>query len=566
MAFDGFITKSIISELKNIVIDAKVNKVLQPNKNEIILNLYNKGINSSLLLSANPDNCRLCLTNYQKENPQNALNFCMLLRKYLTGGKIINISNMDLERTIQIKFQCYNEMNDLVIRKLYLEIMSRQSNIILTNQDDVIIDSIKHFDSTLPAHIFNFAPILKTSFIKIESFSDFLNIYNSDTDIPNSLISKFTSLFIGFSSPTVSKALELLNIDNYEYSEKDLEKLYNYFKNLINNIETNNSSEFSIDIYNKDYTIFGSSNNQNIDLKTNKFIDTYYYKKEESTTFLNYRNNLLKIILSNLKKLYKKLENINNKLDSCNNMEQYRLYGELLTANLYQVDNNANLKELVVNNYYDNNSPITLPLDNTISVQKNVEKFYKKYNKLKNTLEIVSIQKKEALKEIEYIESIVFSLENSTDISDISEIYEEVSETLNIKKKIGKVQNKPKNKKLAMSAELNFRTFDINGFKVYVGKNNFQNDYLTLRFANKNDYWFHTQTIHGSHVILKVDNENEVTDDVLYECAKLACKYSKAENSSNTPVDYCLIKYVKKPSGAKPGKVIYTNYKTIYVK
>ena len=265
-----------------------------------------------------------------------------------------------------------------------------------------------------------------------------------------------------------------------------------------------------------------------------------------------------------MKKLYKKLENINRKLDSCNDMEKYKLYGELLTANLYKVNNNSNLTEITVENYYDNNSPLTIPLDNTIGVQKNVEKFFKKYNKLKNTLEIVSEQKKDAEKEIDYIESIVFSLENANDLEDISEIYEEVSETLNLKKKL--VQSRTQNKKLKLNAEHNFRIFDIDGFKVYVGKNNIQNDYLTLKFATKKDYWFHTQTVHGSHVILKNPEDKEIPVEVLYECAKLACKYSKAANSSNTPVDYCPVKFVKKPSGAKPGKVIYTNYKTIYVK
>ena len=244
-------------------------------------------------------------------------------------------------------------------------------------------------------------------------------------------------------------------------------------------------------------------------------------------------------------------------------MEKYKLYGELLTANLYKINNNSNLKEITVENYYDNNNLITIPLDNTITVPKNVEKFFKKYNKLKNTLVIVSEQKKDAEKEIDYIESIVFSLENATNLEDIIEIYEEVSNTLNLKQKLIQTDT---NKKSKSNPEHNFRTFEIDGFKIFVGKNNIQNDYLTLKFANKKDYWFHTQTIHGSHVILKNPEEKEITQEILYECAKLACEYSKASNSSNTPVDYCLVKYVKKPNGAKPGKVIYTNYKTIYIK
>ncbi|MBP3596095.1 MAG: NFACT family protein [Clostridia bacterium] len=563
MAFDGFITRTIISELKNIIINAKINKVWQPNKTEIILGLYNNGKNYSLLLSSNPENCRINLTNYSKSNPQNAYNFCMLLRKYLVGAKIINISNMDLERTVEIKVEAYNEMNDLVIRKLYLQIMSRQSNIILTNHNNIIIDCIKHSDSTLPAHEFEFTPILKTSFLNITDFKNFIKILEQNND--SSIISKLTNTFIGFSVPCVTKALESLKIDQYNYTHQDLEKIYNYFKNLINNINSCNSTNYSINIFNKDYTIFLEDSNKD-DIKVNSFIDNYYFNKEEISTFTNYRNNLLKIILNNLKKLYKKLENINNKLNDCNNMELYKLYGELLTANLYKVNNNTNLKEITLENYYDNYSPITIPLDSSISIQKNIEKFYKKYNKLKNTLEIVGKQKQDAIKEIDYIESIVFSLENATQLADILEIYDEISQNIEIKKKISINNNNNKNKKLSMQAEMNFQTFDIKGYKVYVGKNNIQNDYLSLKFASKNDYWFHTQTVHGSHVILKTNNETYIDDEVLYECAKLASKYSKASNSSNTPVDYCLAKYVKKPSGSKPGKVIYNNYKTIYVK
>lgn len=185
MAFDGFITKSVISELEPSLIGAKVNKVFEPTKNEIILGLYNNGLNYALELCANPEFCRICLTTHSKPNPQNAYNFCMLLRKYLTGGKIISISNYDLERTIEIKFEVYNELNDLVTRKLFIEIMSRQSNIILTNEKNIIIDTLKHFDNKarelLPAHEYTFTPTTKISFINIKSFEEFEKIlYSSE--------------------------------------------------------------------------------------------------------------------------------------------------------------------------------------------------------------------------------------------------------------------------------------------------------------------------------------------------------------------------------------------------
>ena len=198
MAFDGFITKSIVSELNQSLIGAKVNKIFEPTKNEVILSLYNNGKNYSLNLCANPEFCRICLTSYSKPNPQNALNFCMLLRKYLVGGKIVKISNFDLERTVEIQFECYNELNDLVVRKLFIEIMSRQSNIILTNENNIIIDTLKHFDNNvrelLPAHEYVFAPITKVSFLELISFDKFLEIFNNSGSIIS--LTKFFSFII----------------------------------------------------------------------------------------------------------------------------------------------------------------------------------------------------------------------------------------------------------------------------------------------------------------------------------------------------------------------------------
>ena len=218
MAFDGFITKSVVTELKNCIIGAKVNKVFEPTKNEIILSLYNNGKNYLLNLCANPEFCRICLTNHTKTNPQNAYNYCMLLRKYLIGGKILNISNYDLERTVEIQFECYNDLNDLVIRKLFIEIMSRQSNIILTNQNNIIIDTLKHFDNNvrelLPAHEYTFTPINKTSFINLGNFDNFLSIIKNSSE--TSLSKILMNSFIGFSKPFIKETLKILKISENE--------------------------------------------------------------------------------------------------------------------------------------------------------------------------------------------------------------------------------------------------------------------------------------------------------------------------------------------------------------
>lgn len=403
MAFDGFITKAVITELKTAILGAKVNKIFVPTKTDVILGLYNNGINYALELCANPDFCRINLTTHSKPNPQNAYNFCMLLRKYLTGGKVISISSYDLERTVEIQFECYNDLNDLVKRKLFIEIMSRQSNVILTNENNIIIDTLRHTDNStrelLPAHEYTFMPINKTSFINLESFNDFLNIVKQPSE--QSLDKILLNNFIGFSRPFIKEILSILNINKENYSENDLKNLFDYINKIISNFGTINVKCKLLN--EKDYTLVFNNEYNELDdvpenLRINYFLDDFYYYKENNTLFTNSRNSLLKIVSSSLKKVYKKLENINLKLKECEEMDKFKLYGELLTANLYKVNSASNLDEITIENYYDNNTPITIPLDKKINVHKNVEKYFKKYNKLKNALNIVSEQKKKLKK------------------------------------------------------------------------------------------------------------------------------------------------------------------------
>lgn len=575
MAFDGFITKSVITELKNTIIGAKVNKVSEPTKNDVVLSLYNNGKNYLLDLCANPEFCRICLTSHTKQNPQNAYNFCMLLRKYLVGGKITKISNYDLERTVEIQFECYNDLNDLVKRKLFIEIMSRQSNIILANENNVIIDTLKHFDNNvrelLPAHEYVFTPINKISFLDT-SFDDLIELKNNSEC--TSITQFFMNTFIGFSKPLIKETLSHLKMSDTDFSSENLQTLYDYFTKLILNLGTTKVNCKKIS--DKDYTLilnddelkFEDEISENDILHVNYFLDEFYYNKEENSIFVNSRNNLLKIVSSSLKKVYKKLENINLKLKECDEMDKFRLYGELLTANLYKIDSSLNYKEFTVLNYYDNNNPITIPLDKSISVQKNIEKYFKKYNKLKNALVIVSKQKKEAEQELNYIESIVFNLSNSKTLNDINEVYEEIAENVSTKKAISK-QEKNKQTKKSSSNKIELDSMEIDGYTVYIGKNNIQNDYISLRFSNPNDIWFHTQKIHGSHVLLRNPENLDIEDipeNVLFNCARLAKENSKASDSLNVSVDYCYAKFVKKATGSKPGMVIYNNFKTIIVK
>lgn len=567
MAFDGIVTKSIVAELQNNIIGAKINKVFEPSKNEIILGLYSNKKNLALNLCINPSNYRINLTTNSKPRPFKAPNFCMLLRKHLIGNRIVDISTFDLERVIVFTLEGYNELNDLIQKKLIVELMGKHSNIILINNSNRIIDSLRHLDSTqkssrdiLPARVYEFPTTNKISFLNINSFEEFYKIILPKLE--NSFLSKsISNTFTGISNSFILSCLNELNCKNIN-DKTTIESLFYYMKNIINNIGTKNVSCKLLstnDKINNDYSVVLQENDSLFNV--NFFIDDFYTNKENTEMFKTYRNNVFKLILSELQKYTKRLANINKKLSECNNMEIYRLYGELLTANLYKLHTNTD--SITVENYYENNSPITIPLDIRFSPAKNVQMFFKKYSKLNNALKVVQLQKKDTEKDLNYIESLVFSIENSNTISEIDEIYTELSESALFKDVLSN-RNKSTNKKTSNTIS-SPKEFKIDGFTILVGKNNKQNDYLTLKIASKNDIWFHTQKIHGSHVILKCDNNVSPTQEILIKCAELAAYYSKAKQSSNVPVDYTLVKYVKKTSGAKPGMVTYVNYKTIFV-
>lgn len=289
MAFDGITTKAVITELQQTLIGGKINKIFQPTKNEIILSIYNQA-NYTLLLSANPDDCRIHLTTHTKPNPQNAPNFCMLLRKYLIGAKIIAISTYDLERTIQLKFECYNELNDLVIRKLFVQIMSRQSNLVLTNENHIIIDSLKHFEHYLPANPFEFVKIAKKSFFDLSSCEDFIELISQQN-----LAKVLPNTFIGFSKSFVKNTLYSLNIDTENYSKKDLINLYESIKSILAKLGSNS---ICVKTFENDYSISLEASENTI----NHQLDELYYKKEQKSAFISSRNNLLRIVLRKFKK------------------------------------------------------------------------------------------------------------------------------------------------------------------------------------------------------------------------------------------------------------------------
>jgi predicted ribosome quality control (RQC) complex YloA/Tae2 family protein len=582
MAFDGLITKQIVFELKNTLIGGKIDKIFEPNKNEIILGVYCNGKNYALNCSISSNNYRINLTTNGKPNPINAPNFCMLLRKHLMGARITDIYSNSLERIVFINFEKYTEFDDIVTKRLVIELMGKHSNIILLNNENIIIDSMRHLSSfsnscrdILPSHEYVNPPDDKIDFCKT-NYDEFVNyIKHGNLDISgrprvrplqsnmqnDTLSTTIPNTYNGISKAFILNALSELKIDDNNYSIEDILKLYNYINDVINNLGTDNISIISIN--NKDYTIKLQNSDNN--LQANFFLDDFYKKKEDSEIFVTYKNNLLKLVLSALKKVTKKVNNINLKLKECEDMNTYRIYGELITANLYRINNNINVSSISLENYYDNNNLIEIPLDKSISPSYNAKKFFKKYNKLKNTLEIVSLQKEEATKELDYLESIIYELDEANSINELNEIDAEISENVLFKnnKKNSNIKKKKVNKR-KVHDEYEPISYNIDGFTLYVGKNNKQNDYISTKLGKNEDLWFHTKDIRGSHVLLKC-NGSKVEDYTILACAQIAAFYSKAKLSSNVPVDYCFIKNVKKPSGSKPGMVIYTNNKTLYV-
>ena len=583
MAFDGIVTKAVVSELNTCLINGKINKIFEPNKNEILLGIYSGGKNYCLNISIDSVNYRINLTTNSKPNPQNVLNFCMVLRKHLTGGTIKRIYSTGLERIVFIDVDVYNELNDLITKTLVVELMGKHSNIILLNSEHTVIDSLRHlnkFDNSnrdiFPGSKYLNIESDKKDFLTVKTFDEFYRDVSIDIENLPSTLSK---VYNGFGKKNISYLLETLNIPT-TVSTNDLKKVYSYLKDLFASMPDNVVlKEYAAD--KKGYFAYNAINDG---LTVNFFLDDFYTSKEQAEQFKQYRDTVLKLVLNHVGKIKERINTIDSKIADCANAEKYRLYGELITSNLYRTPDYPQ-SEVTLENYYDNNNLITIPLDEKFSPSKNAKNFFKKYRKLQNTIVIVEKQKELAEAELSYLDSLVYELEEVSTIEDIDNIYSEICDNLIFGKNANTVNNHVYNKQSKItnsksSKQSNASNMpekrDIDGYTVYIGKNNKQNDYLTCRLAQNSDIWFHTKDIHGSHVVLKTDSlhsssENSsasctfnIPDSVLYKCASIAAYYSKARMSQNVPVDYTLIKYVKKPNGAKPGMVIYTNNKTIY--
>ncbi|MCY6370338.1 Rqc2 family fibronectin-binding protein [Clostridium ganghwense] len=567
MALDGIFLYSIIHELKDTIINGKVDKVNQPEKDEIILNIRQGRKLIKLLISASSNYPRIHLTETNKPNPLKAPMFCMVLRKYLTNSRIIDINQINNDRIVVLTFESRDELGFDSIYSLVIEIMGRHSNITLVRErDGIIMDSIKHitpdvnsYRSTFPGIKYVYPP--KSTKLNPFNFSfgeaeNYINENNIDLNE-----NMFLMLFTGISK-TLSKELAFnLNLANITLNTESFNNIIDYCKNIFNKINLKKFEYFSykndnslIDFYCFDLKSMGKYTKTSY-VSPSTLLESFYFTKDKLDRLKAKSSDLQKIVNNNINRCIKKAKILNNTLKKCEDKEKVKLYGELITANIYALE--KGMKEIEVLNYYsEKGENIKIKLDENKTPSQNVQSYYKKYNKLKKSEEAAHEQLEQNTDELNYLYSVLTNIKNANSYDEIEEIKKELIETNYIKFKKSR-----KTKKSKALKPLHFISSD--GFDIYVGKNNIQNDNLTLKFANKHDIWLHTKEIPGSHVIIR--NSGEIPDRTLMEAANLAAYYSKGQQSSKVPVDYTEIKNVKKPSGAKPGMVIYYTNQTLYI-
>jgi predicted ribosome quality control (RQC) complex YloA/Tae2 family protein len=576
MPFDGLVINSIASELKEILLTKKIEKIYQPENDEILIKFRN--VSNKLLVSVNSSFPHISLTDVQKKNPLNPPMFCMLLRKHLHGGKIVDIHQVDFERILVISIESYDELGNISIKKLIIEIMGKHSNIILIEgSSSNVIDSIKRIPSNisrqrqlLPGLKYEYPPSqdkVNVFAIDYEDFVSKLNSVSSDTKVFKALYKSFQGI-----SPVIAK--EICFNANFDLdrsitnlSQEDFKDIWNVLRGISDKI---NEREYLPNI------IFDKKDNKTIDFSSlelsmyknelfsqmsfvsmSKAINKFYLEKDKHNRIKQKSTDIVKIINTRLERLYNKLQKQREELLTAEGADKYKLYGELILSNMHNIQ--RGIKEVTLQNYYEDTMPqITIPLDSRLTPSENSQKYYKRYNKYKSAQNKISTQIKETCGEIQYLENVMINIENTDDINNIEEIKQELIEQKYIRKrKIGKQKEKALKSKP-------YKYITENGFIILAGKNNKQNDQLTLKTASKKDIWFHTKDIPGSHVIIKTDGK-PVPEDTIMTAALIAAHHSKGRQSSNVPVDYTHVKFVKKPSGAKPGMVIYENFKTIYV-
>ncbi|MEF9990918.1 MAG: NFACT RNA binding domain-containing protein [Romboutsia sp.] len=577
MALDGLVIHSIVSELSSKLLGGKIDKIQQPENDELVLHIRNNKENFKLILSASSSNPRVYIANdYKKENPLKAPMLCMLFRKYIQGGNIVGVSQVGFERIIKISVESLDELKEKTTKDIIIEIMGRHSNIILTHSsDDSIIDSAKRIPTSisrarqiLPGLTYILPPSQnKLSPLDNISSNDFIQtLKNFDGSIFKSIYSKFLGI-----SPIIAKEICFRsniseNSSTIDLSLEEFNSLYKVFTSLFGDINNNNYSpciiinekvDRVIDFSAINLTIFNELSFINKD-SISSIIEDYYKTKDIKDRIHQRSSDLKKSISIKLDRLLNKLSKQKDELLESNSADIYKIKGELLTSYIYMIE--KGMESIEVSNFYDPNyESVTISLKKNLTPSENAQKYFKKYNKMKTAKKEITHQIEISNEEIDYLENIILSIENCENLAELQDIREEL-----IKLGYAKSQGKLKLKKETTLTTKPHEFISSQGFRILVGKNNKQNDHLTLRLADNDDIWMHTKNIPGSHVIIKCAG-HEVSDDTIFEGAMLAAYFSKSKLSSKVPVDYTKKKNVKKPSGSKPGMVIYESNNTVYV-
>lgn len=554
MAFDGIVTRAMVRELQDRILLGKIEKVYQPEADELVFHIHTKNGNVKLLASAGSAHARVCFITENPVNPPAPLAFCMLLRKHLQGGHITEITQKDSERIIEISLETLNELGFTMSKKLIFEIMGKHSNIVLVDiASGKIIDSIKRvsFDvnrvrQILPGMIYQYPPAQdKIPFREISA--EQLEALAAD--------GKTILRSVGGIAPAFAEELAL----------RAGVQRSGYLSDVLAAIESPNHADARvyldesgapIDFYPVALSELEESCRVERFGDLSSAMEFYFGKKESSNQGRQKSHDLIRAVNALLDKMYLKKKRLSEDLLKAENSEDLRLYGELLTANIHLIQ--PGMKSVEVTNYYDG-STLSIPLDVKLSPSKNAQHYFKKYGKSKTAIKEKQIQLDENEAEIKYLESVLSFLENTDDVAEIESIRAELVETGYIRRRRQAGGFKEKKYKPAP-----YRYTLSNGMSVLVGRNNKENDILTFKTAGNKDLWLHTKDIPGSHVIVQSGGA-ELDEEAVWEAAAIAAYHSKARTSENVPVDYVPIKYVKKPAGAKPGMVIFTNNRTVYV-
>ncbi|MEH7345165.1 NFACT RNA binding domain-containing protein [Bacillus sp. JJ1532] len=557
MSFDGLFTRAMTEELTRELKGGRINKIHQPYKNEIILVVRANGKNHKLLLSAHPSYARVQLTNETHDNPAEPPMFCMLLRKHLEGYFLEDIKQVDLDRIMIFEVKGRNEIGDTSYKQLIVEIMGRHSNITLVDKTrNMILDSIKHVSfavnshrAILPGHEY----ILPPSQNKLNPFeADETEVVRQLDFNSGKLDKQLVSSFAGISPLFAKEVIFQAGLANRATLPKTfLAILQKVKKQQIQPAITMGGEKESYYLFPLTYLQGKAREFQTL----SEMLDRFYFGKAERDRVKQQAHDLERFIMNEKEKNEKKFDKLLATLKEAENADIHQLYGELVTANIFAIQ--KGMKEIKVINYYDEHgATVTIPLEPQKTPSENAQKYFTKYQKAKNAISIVKEQIEIARKEQAYFEALLQQVESASP-KDIEEIREELIEGQYIKDK-----KKRKNKKVQNAKPVLDRYMSSDGTEILVGKNNKQNDYLTNKLAGRDEIWLHTKDIPGSHVVIR---SKEPMEKTILEAASLAAYFSKARNSSSVPVDFTQIRHVKKPSGAKPGFVIYDNQQTIYV-